>query len=86
MDSAITNQMQNQIRNQIQTILCLKRHNYRETIFAEIRTFQEENFEQKIDFAYYVGKCSMCVSFESESLPSHRDVLKLVKVTEEHLS
>ena len=28
----------------------------------------------------------MCVSFESESLPSHRDVLKLVKVTEERFS
>ena len=28
----------------------------------------------------------MCISFESESLPSHRDVLKLVKVTEERFS
>ena len=25
----------------------------------------------------------MCVSFESESLPNHGDVLKLVKLTEE---
>ena len=28
----------------------------------------------------------MCVSFESQSLPSHGDVLKLVELTEEHFS
>ena len=28
----------------------------------------------------------MCVSFESQSLPCHGDVLKLVELTEEHFS
>ena len=47
-------------------------------------SFQEEHFNQKIEFLYYVGKCCMCVSFESQSLPGHGDVLKLVELTEEH--
>ena len=49
-------------------------------------SFQEEHFNQKIEFSYYVGKCCMCVSFESQSLPGHGDVLKLVELTEEHFS
>ena len=49
-------------------------------------SFQEEHFNQKIEFSYYVGKCCMCVSLESQSLPGHGDVLKLVELTEEHFS
>ena len=47
-------------------------------------SFQEEHFNQKIGFSHHVGKCCMCVSFESQSLPGHGDVLKLVELTEEH--
>ena len=49
-------------------------------------SFQEEHFNQKIGFSYFVGKCCMCVSFESQSLPGHGDVFKLVELTEEHFS
>ena len=41
-------------------------------------SFQEEHFNQKTEFSYYVGKCYMCIYFESESLPGHGDALKLV--------
>ena len=47
-------------------------------------SFQEEHFNQKIEFSHYVGKCCICVSFESQSLPGHGDVLKLVELSEEH--
>ena len=46
--------------------------------------FQEEHFNQKIQVSYYVGKCCMCVSFESQSSLGHGDVLKLVDLTKEH--
>ena len=49
-------------------------------------SFQEEHFNQKIELLYYVGKCCMCVSFESQSLPGHGDVLKLVELAKEHFS
>ena len=49
-------------------------------------SFQEEHFNHKIEFLYYVGNCCMCVSFESQSLPGHGDVLKLIELTEEHFS
>ena len=26
-------------------------------------SFKEQNFEQKIEFSYFVGKCCMCLSF-----------------------
>ena len=42
-------------------------------------SFQEEHFNQKIEFSYNVGKCCMYVSFESQSLPGHGDMLKLVE-------
>ena len=42
-------------------------------------SFQEEHFNQKIEFSYYVGKCCMYVSVESQSLPGHGDMLKLVE-------
>ena len=41
---------------------------------------------KKIDFSYYAGKHCICASFGSESLPSHGDVLKLVKLTEGHFA
>ena len=44
--------------------------------------FKEQNFEQKIEFSYYIGKCSMCLSFQAEYFPSHEDVLKVVVLTE----
>ena len=47
-------------------------------------SFQNENFEQKIDFSYYVGKYCMCVSFKSST--GHGDARKLVKLTEEHFA
>ena len=46
--------------------------------------FQEEHFNQKIQVSNYVGKCYMCVSFESQSSLGHGDVLKLVDLTKEH--
>ena len=49
-------------------------------------SFQEKHFNQKIEFSYYVGKCCMCVYFESQSLPGRGDVLKLVELTGEHFS
>ena len=49
-------------------------------------SFKEQNFAQKIEFSYYVGKCSMCLSFQAEYSPSHEDVLKLVFLTEKHFS
>ena len=48
--------------------------------------FQEERFNQRIVFLYYVRKCCVCVSFKSQSLPGHGNVLKLVELTEEHFS
>ena len=42
-------------------------------------SFQEEHFNQKIEFSYYVGKCCMYLSFELQSLPGHGDMLKLVE-------
>ena len=44
--------------------------------------FKEQNFEQKIEFSYYIGKCCMCLSFQAEYFPSHEDVLKVVVLTE----
>ena len=44
--------------------------------------FKEQNFEQKIEFSYYIGKCRMCLSFQAEYFPSHEDVLKVVVLTE----
>ena len=32
-------------------------------------SFREQNFEQKIELSYYVGKCCMCLSFQSEYFP-----------------
>ena len=49
-------------------------------------SFKEQNFEQKTEFSYYVGKCSMCLSFQAEYFPTHEDVLKLVFLTEKHFS
>ena len=46
--------------------------------------FKEQNFKQKFDFSYYVGKCCMCLFFQAEYFSSHGDVLKLVVLTEEH--
>ena len=48
--------------------------------------FKEPNFEQKIEFSYYVGKCCACLFFQVEYSPSHEDVLKLVVLTEEHFA
>ena len=45
-----------------------------------------QNFEQKIEFSYYVGKCCMCLSFQAEYFLSREDVLKLVVLTEEHFA
>ena len=42
-------------------------------------SFQEEHFNQKIEFLCYVEKCCMYISFESQSLPGHGDMLKLVE-------
>ena len=47
-------------------------------------SFKKQNFEQKIEFSYYVGKCCMCLSFQVEYFPSHEDVLKLTVLTEKH--
>ena len=44
--------------------------------------FKEQNFEQKMEFSYYIGKCCMCLSFQAEYFPSHEDVLKVVVLTE----
>ena len=49
-------------------------------------SFKEQNFEQKIEFLYYVGKCCMCLSFQAEYFISREDVLKLVALTEEHFA
>ena len=49
-------------------------------------SFKEQNFEQKIEFLYYVGKCCMCLSFQAEYFLSREDVLKLVVLTEEHFA
>ena len=49
-------------------------------------SLKEQNFEQKIEFSYYVGKCCMCLSFQAEYVPSHEDVLKLVVQIEEHFA
>ena len=49
-------------------------------------SFQEENFNQKTELSNYVGKCCICVTFESQSLPGHGDVFKQVELTEEHFS
>ena len=49
-------------------------------------SFKEQNFKQKIEFSYYVGKCCMCLSFQAEYVPSHEDVLKLVGQIEEHFA
>ena len=48
--------------------------------------FQEEHFNQKIEFSHYFGKCCMCVTFQSQSLPGQGDMLKLVQSTEKHFS
>ena len=45
-------------------------------------SFKEQNFEQKIELSYYIGKCCMCLSFQAEYFPSHEDVLKVVVLTE----
>ena len=49
-------------------------------------SFKEQNFEQKIEFLYYVGYCCMCLSFQAEYFSSHEHVLKLVDLTEEHFA
>ena len=49
-------------------------------------TFKEQNFEQKIEFLYYVGKCCICLAFQAEYFLSREDVLKLVVLTEEHFA
>ena len=49
-------------------------------------SFKEQNFEQKIEFLYYVGKCCMCLSFQAEYFLSREDALKLVVLTEEHFA
>ena len=49
-------------------------------------SFQEEHFNQKIESSYYVGKCCMCIYFESESLPGHGNALKLVELIEVQFS
>ena len=46
-------------------------------------SFKEQNFEQKIELSYCVGKCCMCLFFQGEYFPSHEDVLELVVLTEE---
>ena len=46
-------------------------------------SFKKQNFEQKIELSYCVGKCCMCLFFQAEYFPSHEDVLKLVVLTEE---
>ena len=62
-----------------------KRFNKRERLSTKGRIiFKEQNFEQKIEFSYYVGKCCMCLSFQVEYFPSHEDVLKLAVLTEKH--
>ena len=49
-------------------------------------SLKEQNFEQKTESSYYVGKCCICLSFQAEYFPSHEDVLKLVILTEEHFA
>ena len=49
-------------------------------------SLKEQNFEQKTESSYYVGKCCMCLSFQAEYFRSHEDVLKLVVLTEEHFA
>ena len=49
-------------------------------------SFKEQNFKQKIEFSYYVGKCCMCLSFQIEYFPSHEALFKLVVLTEEHFA
>ena len=45
-------------------------------------SFKEQNFQQKIEFSYYIGKFCICLSFQAEYFPSHEDVFKLVVLTE----
>ena len=49
-------------------------------------SFKEQNFKQKNEFSYFVGKCCMCLTFQAEYFPSHEDVFKLVVLTEVHCS
>ena len=49
-------------------------------------SFKEQNFEQKIEFSYYAGKCYTCLSFQAEYLPSHEDVVKLVALNKEYFA
>ena len=49
-------------------------------------SFKEQNFKQKVEFLYYVGKCCMSLSFQAQYLPSHEDVVKLVALNEEYFA
>ena len=49
-------------------------------------SFQQEKFDQKFDFSYYVGKHYISLCFERESLITHRDATKLVDLTEEYFA
>ena len=49
-------------------------------------SFQQEKFDQKFEFSYYVGKHYISLCFERESLITHGDATKLVDLTEEHFA
>ena len=45
-------------------------------------SFKEQNFKQKIEFSYYIGKRCICFSFQAVYIRSHEDVLQIVVLTE----
>ena len=47
-------------------------------------SFQQEKFDRKFDFSYYVGKHYISQCFKRESLITHGDATKLVDLTEKH--
>ena len=47
-------------------------------------SFQQEKFDRKFDFSYYVGKYYISQYFKRESLITHGDATKLVDLTEKH--
>ena len=47
-------------------------------------SFQQEIFDRKFDFSYYVGKHYISLCFKWESLMTHGDATKLVDLTEKH--
>ena len=57
--------------------------NFLEKLFI---SFQQEKFDQKFDFSYYVGKQYISLCFERESLITHGDATKLVDLTEEYFA